>query len=89
MRRRALAVAEKKTVSFDVNSYGVYLLFAQWAGAKFFAIYYISCANSLISKIASDGAPWIVSLSDDKTKLSISNENTNNQWASYYLLRID
>ena len=88
-KRIAIGVAEQGVASFDVNPYGTYLLFNQWSGAKYFSIYYISCANKLIAKIASDNDVWAVSLSDDKSKLNISNVGTNNTWANYFLLKIN
>lgn len=83
------STGEKGTVTFDVSQYGTYMLFCQWAGAGMYAIYYIDINNSVVALINTNGNAWDVTISSDYSKLNISNENGDNQWANYRLLRVD
>lgn len=78
----------KGTVTFTLNTYVTSLLFCQWGGAPFYAIYYIDMHNGVVAPISSNSDAWTVTISDNNTKLNISNENGGNQWANYRLLMI-
>lgn len=79
----------KGTVTIDVNPSSAYQLFCQWNGGTTYAIYYIDMENSLVVLTNGNQGTWEVTLSADKSKINISNENGNNQYAKYRLLRLN
>ena len=79
----------KGTVTIDVNPSSAYQLFCQWSGSTTYAIYYIDMENSLVVLTNGNQGTWEVTLSADKSKINISNENGSNQYAKYRLLRLN
>lgn len=79
----------KGTVTFDVSEYASFLLFCEWSGASLYSIYYINMNSGIVALISSNSDSWTVTISNNYTKLNISNVNGANQWADYRLLRID
>ena len=83
------STSEKGTVTFDVSEYASFLLFCEWSGASLYSIYYINMNSGIVAQISSNSDAWTVTISNNYTKLNISNVNGTNQWADYRLLRID